>query len=74
MIRSASSYGSWYGILRVVVRHSTGRGAAYYEPQPERLNKVLAEGFQASGDEDIPHLSVWKTELSPFTRFSLSDW
>ena len=72
--RGTAYYGSWYGILRVVVRHTTGRGAALYESQSERLNKVLAGGFQASGvGKGFPIKSVWKTELFPFTRFSLSD-
>ena len=72
--RGTALYGSWYGALRVVVRHSTGRGAAYYESQPERLNKISAGDFQASGvGKGFPIKSVWKTELFPFTRFSLSD-
>ena len=72
--RGTALYGSWYGTLRVVVRHTTDGSVAYYESQPERLNKILAGGFQASGvGKGFPIKSVWKTELFPFTRFSLSD-
>ena len=72
--RSTALYGSWYGTLRVVVRHTTDGSVAYYESQPERLNKISAGDFQASGvGKGFPIKSVWKTEQFPFTRFSLSD-
>ena len=82
MVRGATHDGSWYVVLRVVirrtlrvvVRHTTDGSVAYYESQPERLNKISAGGFQASGvGKGFPIKSVWKTELFPFTRFSLSD-
>ena len=69
MIRSASSYGSWYGILRVVVRHTTGRGTAHYEPQPERL--FLYHINWKSAAIKIPLFRLFRTQRPRNTEESI---